>query len=150
MPASWDRGNLEGLHPHLVAVILRARELSVQSFCLLSGKRTRRQQEAYVKAGTSQQLASPHLKGEAGDLVPLVEGKPSWDWELIYPIAEAMRTAARELSTTIRWGGFWGCLTDHDQPCQELVAEYVKLRKSQGKEAFIDGPHFELMLPREI
>jgi hypothetical protein len=60
-------------------------------------------------------MNSRHLTGHAVDLVPY---PVSWDWKYFYPIAEAMKDAARELNVELEWGGDW--------------------------KSFPDGPHFQL------
>jgi hypothetical protein len=42
----------------------------------------------------------------------------SWDWNYFYPIADAMKQAAKELDVDLEWGGDW--------------------------RSFPDGPHFQL------
>lgn len=68
----------------------------------------------------------------------------SWAWAHFYPIAEAVRLAAKETGVRVRWGGCWQTLNDTDKPAEVLVADYVAARRAEGKKAFIDGPHFEL------
>lgn len=71
--------------------------------------------------------------------------KLRWEWPPIYVIADAVRVAARESGTPLRWGGAWDVdFTASSASPEDLVAEYVARRKKQGLRAFIDGPHFEL------
>lgn len=153
-----SRQRLEGVHPQLVKVVERAIELTTQDFAVLEGVRTIERQRQYVKRGVSQTMNSKHLKqadgyGHAVDLVPWGDfdgngkSEPSWSWELFYPIAEAMRTAAVEQGVTIRWGGYWlKALNGTTKPTQDLLADYMARRRAEGKRAFPDGPHFELLL----
>lgn len=140
---------LEGVKTELVLLSRRALELSTQDFCVYDGLRTVKEQEAYVKAGTSQTMQSKHLKGLAIDLVPWINGKPVWEWEPIYDIVMAVDAAAREMGIEhkIRWGGAWDrTLADFHGDANEylkVVEGYVQRRKREGKSAFIDGPHFE-------
>lgn len=98
---------LEGVHPDLVAVVKRAIELSVQDFAVHDGIRTLDEQRRMVETGASQTLDSRHITGHAVDLVPYVNGQLRWEWEPIYRVADAVRVAAKELDTAIRWGGVW-------------------------------------------
>lgn len=77
--------------------------------------------------------------------MPYINGKLRWEWEPIYKIADAVRIAANELGTPIRWGGAWDLsFTETSDSPEDLVIDYVARRKKLGKKAFIDGPHFEL------
>ncbi|MBT9609926.1 M15 family metallopeptidase [Aquabacterium sp.] len=142
-PAS--KKELQGVHPDLVAVVQRAIELTVQDFSVHDGIRTLAEQKKLVASGASQTLDSRHITGHAVDLVPYINGKLRWEWDPIYMIADAVRMAAQELGTPIRWGGAWDVdfTTSSDSP-EDLVAQYVGRRKAAGLRAFIDGPHFEL------
>lgn len=136
---------LTGVHPDLVAVVKRALELTVQDFSVHDGIRTLEEQKKLVASGASQTMDSRHLTGHAVDLVPYINGKLRWEWEPIYKIADAVRIAANELGTPIRWGGAWDVsFTDTSDSPEDLVIDYVARRKKAGKKAFIDGPHFEL------
>lgn len=108
-------GKLEGVHPDLVNVVKRAIRITDQDFTVLEGLRTpERQKELYLQ-GATKTLNSRHLTGHAVDLAPW---PISWDWQRFYPIADAMKQAAIELSVPLEWGGDW--------------------------KSFKDGPHFEL------
>lgn len=145
-----SEAELVGVHPDLVAVVRRAIVISRQDFGVHDGCRTDVEQRALVVAGASQTMASRHLVGPDGygnavDLVPYIRGRLRWEWGPIYPIAEAVRQAARELGVPIRWGGCWDrLLTDETTPAAVLVEEYAARRRAAGKRVFIDGPHFEL------
>ncbi|HZF83398.1 MAG TPA: hypothetical protein VE084_07855, partial [Burkholderiaceae bacterium] len=74
-----------------------------------------------------------------------VLGGPRWEWTLIYPIALAMRMAAREYQVPLRWGGCWDVLlTDSNDAPEDLMNDYVRRRREAGRRVFIDGPHYEL------
>lgn len=135
---------LQGVKPELVAVVKRAIELTTQDFAVLEGLRSKATQAAYVAKGASQTMNSYHLTGHAVDLVPYVNGTISWDWKYFYPIAKAMKQAAKELGVKLEWGGVWGQdMQAYDDP-QKASADYVASRKRIGKKAFIDGPHFQV------
>jgi len=136
---------LEGVHSDLVAVVKRAIKITPQDFSVHDGIRTLDEQKQLVRSGASKTLKSRHLTGHAVDLVPYINGKLRWEWEPIYQIAEAVRSAAEELEIPIRWGGAWDLLlTSSDEPTEDLVTGYIERRRSEGKKAFIDGPHYEL------
>ncbi|MGY4827673.1 M15 family metallopeptidase [Sphaerotilaceae bacterium SBD11-9] len=140
-----SRKELAGVHPQLVKTVERAIVLTVQDFSVHDGIRTLADQKRLVAAGASETLDSRHITGHAVDLVPFVNGKLRWEWPPIYRIADAMRIAANELGTPLRWGGAWDIdfTASTDSP-EDMVADYVSRRRRLGKRAFIDGPHFEL------
>lgn len=145
-----SRAELVGVHPQLQKVVLLTLEKTPIDFAVHDGLRTLEEQERYVASGASTTMNSKHLKqadgyGHAVDLVPFMNGKLRWEWPLIYPIAEAMRSAANELHVAIRWGGTWNCLNDTTESAEKLVSEYVSARLKAGKKAFVDGPHFEML-----
>jgi peptidoglycan LD-endopeptidase CwlK len=114
---------LDGVHPHLVALVKRAAEISAQPFQVIEGVRTLSRQREMVKRGASKTLRSRHLKapnglGHAVDLVAMVGGRVSWEEPLYHRINDAMKQASREMGISVTWGGDW--------------------------KNFFDGPHFEL------
>lgn len=140
-----SRKELNGVHKDLVAVVERAIQLSIQDFSVHDGIRTVAEQQAMVASGASQTMDSRHITGHAVDLVPYVNGKLRWEWPPIYVIADAVRTAAKELGIPLRWGGAWDVdFTASVESPEDLVASYVAKRRRQGLRAFIDGPHYEL------
>jgi peptidoglycan L-alanyl-D-glutamate endopeptidase CwlK len=138
---SLDR--LVGVHPDLVGVVVRAIEITAIDFAVIEGVRTRARQAELVRSGASQTMHSRHLTGHAVDLAPVVEGAISWHWGHFWPLAAAMRDAARERGVRLVWGGTWGVITDVGD-LQSAQAEYIGRRRSAGKQPFLDGPHFEL------
>ena len=140
-----SRKELTGVHESLVAVVVRAIEVTVQEFQVHDGRRTLAEQKKLVSAGASQTLDSRHITGHAVDLVPLINDKLRWEWQPIYRIADAVRTAAREIGVPIRWGGAWDInFTDSIDATEDLVMDYAQRRRRSGKRVFLDGPHFEL------
>ncbi|KGA70305.1 phage major capsid, P2 family protein [Yersinia enterocolitica] len=85
---------------------------------VIEGCRTVERQRELVKDSASQTMNSRHLTGHAVDIVPLPNGKVSWEWKYFYPMADAMKQAAAELGIAVEWGGNWT--------------------------TFKDGPHFQL------
>ena len=143
--SSTSLTRLNGVDDRLVKVVKRALELSTQDFAVLEGLRTKERQAELVRKGASQTMNSNHITGRAVDLVPIVDGKVSWDWKYFYPIAEAMRKAAKELGVQVKWGGSWDVLNTTTVPTTKLVENYVATRRKQGRKAFTDGPHYELV-----
>ncbi|MDX0455496.1 M15 family peptidase [Sinorhizobium medicae] len=105
-------GKLAGVHTDLVKVVKRAIELTPVDFTVLEGVRTLATQKAYVARGSSKTMRSRHLTGHAVDLVPIVDGKPSWDWKVYHQIAPAIKQAAKELGVALEWGGDWKSFPD--------------------------------------
>ena len=149
-----SKERLIGVHPDLVAVVNRAIEITQQDFTVFEGVRTIAKQKENVKKGVSTTVnGSRHLIGKNGyahavDLVPYIKGKPEWDWDGCYKIAEAVRQASIELGIPIRWGGVWDKLLSETQGMTTRQAQlaYVDMRLKNKQRAFADGPHFELPL----
>lgn len=147
-----SKQELQGVHPDLVRVVERAIALTKQDFAVHDGLRTHEEQVEYVRRGVSRTTQSKHLIqprdgfGHAVDLVPYINGKLRWEWEPIYVIAEAVRKAGDDLKVRIKWGGTWSELTGTKNPPHILVREYTSMRVRGGQTAFIDGPHYEIML----
>ena len=106
---------LEGVHPDMVAVVKLAISITGQDFSVGEGLRSVSRQKELVATGKSTTMNSRHITGHAVDLFPY---PLSWDWEYFYPIADAMKAAAKELKIDLEWGGDW--------------------------KSFPDGPHFQL------
>ena len=137
---------LEGVKTELVLLARRALELSTQDFCVYDGLRTVKEQAAHVKAGTSKTMQSKHLQGLAIDLVPWINGKPTWDWDGCYKIACAADAAATEqgIAHKIRWGGAWDrTLADFGGDVSLYKKEVEAYAARHPGKDFIDGPHFE-------
>jgi peptidoglycan L-alanyl-D-glutamate endopeptidase CwlK len=72
-------------------------------------------------------------------------GEPSWDIVDYDNIANAMRKAAQEVGIELIWGAAWHkLLTVSPDTAEDLMNEYIDLRRSEGRRPFIDGPHFQL------
>ena len=137
---------LEGVEQDLVDVVVKAIQRTKVDFGCIYGLRTEAEQAKLYAAGKSQTMKSKHLDGRAVDLMAYWEGQPSWELNLYDDIADAMKTAAKELGTSVRWGAAWhiDSITDWDGPMEDAMMSYIDLRRSQGRRPFIDGPHFEL------
>lgn len=127
-----------GVHSDLIKVVRRALEISKIDFMVYQGLRTKAEQKALVRSGASWTMNSRHLTGHAIDLIPLFNGKISYHWSHYYPVADAMKQAAKELGVKVRWGGNWKYhnIASTKVSAKELHALY------RGKAH--DGAHFEL------
>lgn len=135
---------LEGVHPDLVAVVSRAIEISEQDFSVICGLRTIEEQKALVAKGASKTMKSYHLEGKAVDLAAYCDGI-RWELNLYDEIADAMLKASKELGVTLTWGAAWHrTLNSWEGTAEDLMNEYIDLRRSQGKRPFIDAPHFQV------
>ena len=142
---SLDR--LEGVKPELVELVKRAIEITTIDFGVIEGLRSEERQKELVAKGASKTMRSKHLTGDAVDLMAYLDGKACWEIPVYEPIADAMKQAAIECGTEIRWGGAWSVsnLEDWDGTAGEAMDSYIDLRRSQGKKIFLDCPHFELV-----
>lgn len=150
-----SRRELVGVHPRLVAVVERAIALTNQDFTVHDGLRTEAEQREFVRRGVSKTMASKHMRqrdglGHAVDLVPYIGGQLRWEWKPIFMIAAAVRDAAEAEGVALIWGGVWdrrlGEIARGPAAMEQAVNSYVARRRAMGKTAFIDGPHYELVL----
>ena len=124
---------LDGVHPDLVRVILRAAEFYQGQFIVTEGVRSLEKQKALKKTGATTTMRSRHLidSGKSGyacavDLAVWLDdgdgvvenGEIRWDWPLYKILAGAVKEAAQVEGVPIEWGGDWT--------------------------SFKDGPHFQL------
>ncbi len=107
-----SRTRMCGVHPDLIAVVEAAILRTEVDFMITEGLRNPARQASLVKAGASRTLNSRHLTGHAVDVAALVDGQVRWDWPLYGRIAEAFKTAARDLGVPLTWGGDWTRLKD--------------------------------------
>ncbi|WAJ74592.1 M15 family metallopeptidase [Moraxella bovis] len=135
---------LKGVNPNLVKVVKRAIEVTGVDFRVQEGLRTKERQALLVKQGKSKTMNSRHLTGDAVDLVAIVDGQVSWDFNHYYTIAQAIAQASTELGVSVRWGGAWTVITNKNGTPQEWVKAYKAERKKLGKKEFLDGVHFEI------
>jgi peptidoglycan LD-endopeptidase CwlK len=138
-------GNLEGVDKRLQQVVHYAIGETKVDFGVICGLRTIEEQKELVAKGASQTMKSKHLEGLAVDLMAYVGSRGSWELNLYDDIADAMREGAEEFGVKIRWGAAWHKnLTDWHGSAEDLMNEYIDLRRSQGRRPFIDAPHFEI------
>ena len=140
-------GKLEGVDSNLVAVVKRAIELTKVDFGVIYGMRTEEEQKKLVAAGKSQTMKSNHLVGKAVDLMAYVDGAACWELNVYDDLCDAMKAAAEELGTPVKWGAAWseGDIRTYTGTAEDAMMKYIDLRRSQGRRPFIDGPHFENM-----
>lgn len=137
--------NLEGVDKRLQQVVHYAIGETKVDFGVICGLRTIEEQKELVAKGASQTMKSKHLEGLAVDLMAYVGSRGSWELNLYDDIADAMREGAEEFGVKIRWGAAWHKnLTDWNGSAEDLMNEYIDLRRSQGRRPFIDAPHFEI------
>src|SRR3712207_4903888 len=108
--ASLDK--LRGVHPDLVRVFMRVKEICPASldFRITCGLRTKAEQKKLFESGASKTMHSRHLTGHAVDVVALSKDEPngiSWKFEKYAALAEIVKLAARDVRVPIRWGGDW-------------------------------------------
>ncbi|MDZ4739129.1 MAG: M15 family metallopeptidase [Alphaproteobacteria bacterium] len=98
---------LQGIHPDLRRVVMRAAEHTPIDFIVTEGVRTMRRQRELVESGASQTFNSRHLTGHAIDFAPVIGGEITWKWPPFRAIARNFKEAAQELGIAIAWGGDW-------------------------------------------
>ena len=142
-----SRNNLVGVRPELVSVVERAIQITTVDFAVTEGLRTEAKQRELVAKGASQTMNSKHLTGRAVDLVAFIGGRISWELNLYDEIADAMRLAALEKNTGIRWGAAWNIpdIRHWSGTMEEAMHHYIDARRKLGRRPFIDAPHFELV-----
>jgi peptidoglycan L-alanyl-D-glutamate endopeptidase CwlK len=113
---------LNGVHPDLVKVVVRAAGISETPFIVTEGRRTLERQKQLVAAGASRTMKSRHLTGHAVDFAPVVDGQVTWKWPAFYPVAAAFKKASKSLGVPILWGGDFK--TFKDGPHIELDRKY--------------------------
>ena len=138
---------LEGVDPKLVAVVKRAIEVTLIDFGVTCGLRTVAEQKRLVASGASQTMDSNHVKGRAVDLVAYIGDRASWELNLYDDLALAMKIAAQELKTPIRWGAAWNVpdLTKWNGTMEGAMNYYIDTKRKRNERPFIDAPHFELV-----
>ncbi len=102
------------------------------------------QLDGYTKISKHQVQADGFV--HAVDLVPWIDGRWQWDWSAIFEMAEVIIDVAREKNTQLRWGGCWQHVNPINASPDQMVQDYVKRKRAQGRRAFNDGPHWELFL----
>jgi len=143
---SLDR--LDSVDPDLIKVVKYAIGVNKVDFGVIEGVRTLEKQKELVAAGASKTMNSKHLKGLAVDLMAYVGGRGCWELKVYDDIADAMKQGAIEHGVPIVWGASWHVrnIADWEGTMEEAMKAYCKKKSDAGKRAFIDGPHFELIV----
>jgi len=151
--------NIHGLNPKLVEVIRQALTITPVDFGVLDlgGIRNAAQQHSlYVqgrfgnpgKTVTDKSGApgdeSVHQSGNAVDLVPFMNGAPTWNWEFIFPVIQSVALAARAEGVSLRWGGVWDRKLE-DLNAEDLHGEVAAYCQRHPGPDHIDGPHIEYL-----
>lgn len=138
-PGVRSLNRLDGIKAVLIAIITDAlaSEDCPYDFGIPQhgGNRTAGEQNLLYKSGVSQKdgyiKLSYHQSGKAFDIYAYINGKASWDPDILEKIARHIMKIAREkYKVTLRWGGDWD-------------ADGVRVDKDND-ESFFDGGHFEL------
>lgn len=101
---------LKDVEPKLIAVAVRALQLTPVDFGVTCGLRTVEEQQVLYNAGKSKTLNSKHLPNKRGlaeaiDVAAYIDGKLTWHYPEYEKIAVAFKQAAKELNVPIKWGG---------------------------------------------
>ena len=145
---------LEGVDERLVTVVKSAIHLTKVDFGVICGLRTIEEQRGLVAKGASKTMKSKHLEGLAVDLMAYIGSRASWELNLYDDIADAMKQAAKEIGVDVCWGAAWSTaempypmnICSWEGTMEEAMKAYCKKKSDAGKRAFIDGPHFELIV----
>ena len=146
-----SKNRLVGVHPKLVRTTELAITYTTVDFGVTCGVRDITEQRKLVAAGKSQTMNSKHLPQEDGyshavDLVVFLNGEICWEVNMYDEVADAMKRAAKEVGIGLTWGGAWSVpdITAWSDTMEEAMNSYIDLRRSQGRRAFIDCPHYQI------
>jgi peptidoglycan L-alanyl-D-glutamate endopeptidase CwlK len=146
---------LEGVDERMAAVVRYAISVTKQDFSVICGLRTIEEQRALVAKGASQTMKSKHLDGLAVDLMAYVDGQGGrWELNLYDEIADAMAEGARAIDVGICWGAAWSTaslpypmdMRRWNGTMEDAMNAYIDKKRDMKKRAFIDAPHFELIV----
>ena len=137
---------LAGVAPELAEVVRRAVAISDIEIQVTHGRRTRTQQLELFRKGATQRASSPHMYGQAVDLVAFVEGRPCFEPEVYDEVALNMKFASQDLLTPVRWGGVWSLdnLSSYEGDLGELQCMYMGRCLENGRRPMLDVCHFDL------
>jgi peptidoglycan L-alanyl-D-glutamate endopeptidase CwlK len=103
---------LVDVHPDLQRLVQAMGRYCPMPFMVYEGMRTEAKQAEYVAAGTSTTMNSRHLTGHAVDLIPLVNGQPTYDWSYYNAFSIHMFGASNLCAIPVHWGGDWKSFPD--------------------------------------
>jgi peptidoglycan L-alanyl-D-glutamate endopeptidase CwlK len=143
--------NLAHVKPQIVDCVKLAITKTLTDFRVQQGERTLAEQKAAVAAGNSRTMHSKHLRQADGfvwavDLVCIVDGKVSWEFNRYAAIALAMDQAATQLgiASHIRWGCAWDrVLADFGGDVHSYLDEAKAYAARHPGSDLLDAPHFE-------
>ena len=114
-----DTEFLEECHPYIQEIFYAcARSPDCPPFKIIDGARTVAQQRENVRRGASKTMRSRHIPAKNGyshaiDVVPLVNGKITWDWQYYHILAPHVKRIASQLGILgLEWGGDWKSFKD--------------------------------------
>ena len=130
-------GRLAGVNPLLIAIIVDSIKDSPYDFGIpqYGGVRTPEDQNYLYLKGVSQLdgyvKESYHQSGNAFDIYGYVNGKATWDKDILEDIAKHIIKIAKErYKVTLTWGGDWN-------------NNNIRVDKDPN-ESFFDGAHFQI------
>lgn len=133
---------LEGLHPDLIKVVMRAIEITSIDFGVTQGVRSIEDQASYFVKGASQRLVSRHMTGHAVDVQAYIGGNRIMTAEPYFTIADAFLKAGNEYGISLEWGGAFGLELNKFKSAKDAWRTYQAIRI--GRKKFFDGFHFNL------
>lgn len=108
-----DRGYLVGVDARLVELVERLADVSPIPFKITEGVRTPERQKQLFAEKKTKTLKSRHITGHAVDIVPLVGGRPSWEWRHYTPVVKTAKKIAAEMNVRVVFGYDWGWDAPH-------------------------------------
>lgn len=90
--------------PHDMTIIYGHRTHEEQAALYAKGRTAPGPKVTNARPGQSRHNSWP---SEAVDVVPYVNGAPSWDWDHITPCAEHIKRVAAGMDVPLTWGGDW-------------------------------------------
>lgn len=109
---------LDGAHPDLRRVFIRAAAESDLDFTILEVLRDAARQKLLFAKGATTTMRSRHLPhssdglSRAVDAAPMLNGQVSWDWPLYHKLALIIKAAAKAENVPVEWGGDWKSFRD--------------------------------------
>lgn len=137
---------LQGVDERLVLTVHLAIQRTKIDFGVICGLRSVEEQKVLFQKGASKTMASKHLDGKAVDLMAYIDGRGSWELNLYDDIGDAMISAAKEADVPLRWGCAWHIrdCREYNGTCEQMMNEYIDIRRAEGARPFLDGPHWEI------
>lgn len=108
-----DERKLVGVNARLATLVRLVSSRHGVPVMVVEGVRTRKRQQQLFKEKKTKTLNSKHIIGRAVDIAPLVDGKPSWDWQHYKPLVECAKRVAAEMDLPMAFGYDWGWDAPH-------------------------------------